>query len=103
MKDSKTQNNELNGRVNVLFPAIVFFVINTIVQYLQQVQNQSFVPLFGFLIEVIIYNLITQTLAYLTCRFFVIKRNKGQKSIWINYIIWIFVMNLGVVSEMISK
>ena len=103
MNGNKLQNNELNSKVNILIPAIVFFVINTIVQYLQQVQNFDFVPLFGFLIQVITYNLIAQTLAYLTCRFLVIKRNKGQKGVWINYIIWILVMNLGVVSEMINK
>ena len=103
MKGNKLQNNELNSKVNILIPAIVFFVINTIVQYLQQVQNFDFVPLFGFLIQVITYNLIAQTLAYLTCRFLVIKRSEGQKGVWINYIIWILVMNLGVVSEIINK
>ncbi len=103
MKDNKLKNNYENNQVNILFPAIVFFVINVIVQYLQEMQSYGYVMIFSFLIQMITYNLITQSLAYLTCRFFVIKKSKGQNGVWINYIIWIIVMNLGIIVEMINK
>lgn len=99
MKTLKNTNNLTPKKRNILLPAIVFYIINTFVYLLQQPDA----PLFGFLISSSVYNLISQGLAYLTCYFIVIKRNKGQKGVWINYIIWTVVMNLGVVSEMLNK
>lgn len=99
MKNNKLQNNEANKTPYILIPASILLVIHTIVQCLYEIHiSQTFVS-FGALI---VSNLIAQIIAYLTCYFFVIKRNKGQKGVWINYIIWILVFNIGIVSEMIN-
>lgn len=99
MKNNKLQNNKANETPDILIPASILLVIHTIVQYLYELHKSHIFVSFG---AIIVSDIIVQIIAYLTCYFFVIKRNKGQKGIWINYIIWILVFNIGIVSEMIN-
>lgn len=101
MKHNKLQKEKSNKNINVFKPALVFLIVNQIVYYLQTVQSGG-ASLSTFLIALIVYHLITQVLAYITC-FIVIKSKKGQKGVWINYIAWSIFLSIGTISGMLNK
>ncbi len=104
MNDKNLMRNNVNDKLNIILPALIFFVINTMVQYYNERSYNMFdFDFIGFCISMFSFNLISQVFAYLTCLFCVIKRNKGQNGVWINYIVWILILNIGVVANLLEN
>ena len=73
---------------NATWPATLLFVITFIVQMVEGTN----------VISSLVVCMITEAFAYLTCNYAVIKKGKGIRAIWINYLLWLFFMNIGVVA-----
>lgn len=43
----------------------------------------------------IVYQAIVQFVALLSCHFLVLNKGKEQSHVWINYIVWMVIMNAG--------
>lgn len=97
------ENTNSSNNVNIFIPAICFSLVNIIVLYINERPDFEFFSLFEFAVECLVYNAIAQAFAYLTCLYCVLKRNKGQIGVWINYVVWTILLNLGSISEIITK
>ena len=49
----------------------------------------SFVYIAG---SYLVTSIITAVFAYMTCVFFVFRKNRSQRAVWINYIVWMLIM-----------
>lgn len=85
-----------------IIPAFVFFVVSLCVMFMQNPPAIAPLEILGFLASCLVYNGIAQILAYLTCRYLVIEKGKGNREIWVNYIVWTLIMNLGTVAVMLN-
>ena len=46
--------------------------------------------------------LIFEVLAYITCWALVLRKGKGERAVWINYILWIVFANLGTIANLLE-
>lgn len=76
-----------NNLRRVAIPALVLFLVNLVVCYFT-------VWMFDWGSH-FIYQLIVQFFAYATCFYFVLWKGKSQNHVWINYIVWMAIMNAG--------
>ena len=82
-------------KTGVAIPALTLFVITFVVNFLSA--GASF-----HVISAIVMCAITEALAYLSCWALVLRKNKGQQAVWVNYIVWIVLMNLGSVVSLLG-
>lgn len=71
----------------VALPALALFIVN----YICCVVFDSYFDWPSH----IVYQAIVQFFALMSCHFLVFRRGKEQNHVWINYIVWMFIMNAG--------
>lgn len=79
----------------VKYPALVQFVVSFIVLCLN---DPVIIPI--FIVSHLISCALGQLFSYGCCWAFVLRKGKGQYHVWINYIVWILLLNLGTVAGM---
>ena len=87
----------------VLWPAMTLFVVSFLVLAIHDPLayfNAGFLAV--WLGSHLFSCLLGQVFAYITCWAFVLRRDKGYRQIWTNYIVWILILNLGTVASMLS-
>lgn len=72
----------------VALPALALFIVNLICTLL-------FDPYTFDLGSHLVYQAIVQLFALMSCHFLVLQKGKEQNHVWINYIVWMFIMNAG--------
>lgn len=50
----------------------------------------------------IVFLFIQQLFALITCYAFVIVRNRGRVHVWVNYIFWFLMLNIGSIAEAVG-
>lgn len=83
---------------DIALPALSLFIVSLVIQVLIEYFTTFYINTY-VIASIAIGCLFTQIFAYITCWFFVFRKNKSYKAVWINYIVWILIMNLGSVSE----
>lgn len=79
-------------------PAILLFVS---LVFIHCYSNPSFQSMPSFIIgSNCVSAFIAEIFAYITCWVFVLRREKSDGHIWINYIVWFLIMTLGTFHEM---
>lgn len=79
----------------VKYPALVQFIVTFIVLC---IYNPITVPV--FVVSNLIPCAIGQFFSYGCCWALVLRKGKGQRQVWTNYIVWTIVLNIELVSEM---
>ena len=88
---------------SVAWPSLVFLLITLLVQYIDyQPMLASLFDIGGWLISSLVACIIWQVLAYISCWAFVLRNGKPQNYVWINYIVWTILANLGNISTMLN-
>lgn len=83
------------------WPALSLFVVSLVIQVLIEYITAFYIDTYS-IASIAIGCLFAQIFAYITCWCFVFRKNKGYRSVWINYIVWILIMNLGRVVDFLG-
>lgn len=83
----------------VSYPALILLIISTIVQcfYMPIVS-----PIVAWILSLLISLALGQAFSYITCWALVLRKGKNRRYVWINYIVWILILNIGVVTEILE-
>ena len=83
---------------SIAVPAFVLFFITFVVGNLMTYAPFSA----GAIISSCVTCLITEVFAYVSWWALVFRKNKGMRATWINYIVWIVLLNLGNVATLLG-
>lgn len=83
---------------SVAVPSMVLVIISFIVSNLQKPFVFSVYEVSAFCGSA----LFELGLAYATCWALVLRKNKGVNAVWINYIVWILLLNTGSIARLLG-
>lgn len=85
----------------VMWPALALFVVTMLIQSLIEYYSAAYLNTFIFA-SLAIGCLFSEIFAYITCWAFVFRKSKSHRAVWINYIVWILIMNIGTVYDFLA-
>ena len=86
---------------SVGWPALALFIVTLLIQGLIVYYTHFSFYIFDA-ISLCIAGVICEVFAYMTCWSLVIRKKKDDNWIWINYIVWMLIMNLGSVADFLG-
>lgn len=90
------KNNIENSSDKIEFKRLVFPIIVMTVGYLiAQIIGRMYAGIGAFIVAALILNVF----AFITCWAFVLRKNKSDAHIWINYIVWLVLISIGTIGN----
>lgn len=99
------KRNLKTASMPTMFLFVTTFLIQNLIDYFSL--PASYEPtVLWFILNMagwIVTCIILSVFAYMTCWALVFRRNKSERHMWINYIVWWLIMNLGTVADFLNK
>lgn len=84
------------------WPALTLWLVTIAVAFLIDPISGSFSSFVSWAVSWTVTCALFELFAYLTCWALVFRRGKGARAVWINYIVWILIANIGPLNDFLS-